>query len=174
MPTYCSCNQKFKVLSKAQPRPWSRADVASDLQTCHAHIWERRRGAVTKAVAGWAGAPLHHVTHIHTNTHTHTRGHMRTHETHRRPSFTALPSHLLYSQCLQHLYLQRRLLLMMLMSCLPITNDGAQAVTCTKAHKQHSTTWHSMQMEQHGSESAVSRAVADTTSLIEVEVERRV
>ena len=95
---------------------------------------------------------------------------MRTHETHRGASFTALPSPLLYSRCLRRLFSQRWLLLSMSMSCLPIANDGARAATC-KAHRQHSTTRRSIQMEQHGSDSAASPC---TTSLIEVEVERRV
>ena len=99
---------------------------------------------------------------------------MRTHKTHKGASFTALSSPLLYSRCLWRLYLQRCLLLSMSMLCLLIANDRARAATCTKAHRQHSTIRHSMQMEQHGSESAVWHAVANTALLIEVEDERRV
>ena len=90
MPAYCSCDQKFEVPGRPEPRPASRADVASALpathtpETRHVRIWEQRTRAATKEAAGEAGA-LHHE---NTTTHKHTIRH--TSETRRAASFTAL------------------------------------------------------------------------------------
>ena len=48
MPLYWSCNQKFKVPSRLQPTPGSRADVASDLPATKSHH--------PNSLLTWAGA----------------------------------------------------------------------------------------------------------------------
>ena len=65
-----------------------------------------------------------------------------------------LPSKLSYIHGASSAFIRRDV--SMSMSCLPIANNGARTGICTKAHRQHSTTRHSMRMEHHGSESADS------------------
>ena len=128
-----------------------------------------KRGSNKGGSQGSRGATP--VIHNHTNTHTHT--HQRTHENTRNtqgcflhgPSIASLiftvPSAPFFAE----------MVVVVDVDVMPaIANDGAQAATC-KAHRQHSTTQCSIQMEQHGSDSV---ALPCTTLLIEVEVERRV
>ena len=96
VPLYWRCIQKFKVPSKLEPRPASRADVAPDLpankanEPHHANMGTEKRGSDQGGNRGSRGtAP---------DKHTHQKTHESRQHTRRAASFTAFLLPLLIPQ----------------------------------------------------------------------------